>query len=46
MTDRGEVHDDPLVFAMRDRISWGLGAVITIAFCAAVLMPPGLLPSG
>ncbi len=46
MTDRGEVHDDPLVFAARDRISWALGAVIAIAFCAAVLMPPGLLPSG
>jgi 4-hydroxybenzoate polyprenyltransferase len=46
MTDRGEVHDDPLVFAVRDRISWGLGAVIAIAFSAAVLMPPGLLPAG
>ena len=43
MADRGEVHDDPLVFAARDRMSWALGAVIATAFCAAVLMPPGLL---
>jgi 4-hydroxybenzoate polyprenyltransferase len=46
MADRGEVHDDPLVFAMRDRVSWGLGVVVAIAFAAAVLMPPGLLPVG
>nr|MBW4025439.1 UbiA family prenyltransferase [Pseudomonadota bacterium] len=46
MTDRGEVHDDPLVFAARDRISWLLGVLVAIAFVAAVLMPPGLLPSG
>lgn len=45
MTDRGEVHDDPLVFAATDRISWAVGAAIAIAFCAAVLLPTGLLPS-
>jgi len=43
MTDRGEVHDDPLVFAARDKISWLLGIVIAIAFGAAVLLPPYLL---
>jgi 4-hydroxybenzoate polyprenyltransferase len=46
MTDRGEVHDDPLVFAARDRISWLLGAVVAIAFAAAVVMPPGLVHAG
>ena len=46
MTDRGEVHDDPLVFAAGDRISWLLGLVVALAFGAAVLMPPGLLPAG
>ena len=44
MTDRGEVHDDPLVFAATDRISWAVGAVIAIAFLAAVVTPPGLFP--
>jgi 4-hydroxybenzoate polyprenyltransferase len=46
MTDRGEVHDDPLVFAATDRISWALGAVVAVAFCAAVFLPRGLFPSG
>ena len=44
MADRGEVHDDPLVFAVADRISWAVGAVIAIAFAAAVLAPRGFLP--
>ncbi|HTI01917.1 MAG TPA: UbiA family prenyltransferase [Acidisoma sp.] len=44
MTDRGEVHDDPLIFAATDRVSWGVASVIAIAFCAAVLLPRGLIP--
>jgi hypothetical protein len=46
MTDRGEVHDDPLIFAATDRVSWGVASVIAIAFCAAALLPRGLFPSG
>jgi 4-hydroxybenzoate polyprenyltransferase/phosphoserine phosphatase len=42
--DRGDVHDDPLVYAMRDRISWAVGAVVAAAFLAAMVAPPGLIP--
>jgi 4-hydroxybenzoate polyprenyltransferase len=42
--DRGEVHDDPLVFAVRDRISWVVGAVIAVAFAAAMILPPKFIP--
>jgi len=45
LADRGEVHDDPLVFALRDRISWVVGAVVAAAFIAAMVAPPGLIPS-
>lgn len=42
-TDRGEMHDDPLVYAFRDRASWLIGAVIALSFAAAVLLPPDTL---
>ena len=42
--DRGDVHDDPLVYAMRDRISWAVGAVVAAAFLAAMVAPPGIIP--
>jgi 4-hydroxybenzoate polyprenyltransferase len=35
--DRGEMHDDPLAFALKDPISWAVGAVAAAAFAAAVL---------
>lgn len=44
MADRGEMHDDPLIFAFRDRTSWVAGAVAAASFAAAVLMPANLLP--
>jgi hypothetical protein len=39
-TARGEMHDDPIVFAMRDRGSrWAVAAMLILTF-AAQLMPP------
>ena len=32
---RGEMHDDPVVFAATDRQSWALAAVVVIAFLVA-----------
>lgn len=36
--DRGEMHDDPLAFAFKDRLSWLIGAIAAAAFAAAVLL--------
>lgn len=44
MADRGEVHDDPLVFAIRDRISWVVGAIVAGAFAAAAFAPTKFIP--
>jgi 4-hydroxybenzoate polyprenyltransferase len=44
MTERGEMHDDPLIFAFRDKTSLAIGALTGLAFIAAVIMPPNLLP--
>jgi 4-hydroxybenzoate polyprenyltransferase len=38
-TARGRMHDDPIVFAVRDRISWVIGAAVLIVFLAAGPMP-------
>ncbi len=38
-TSRGEMHDDPIVFSIKDRISWALGACTAAAFVASVLLP-------
>jgi 4-hydroxybenzoate polyprenyltransferase len=38
--DRGEIHDDPLIFAFRDRASWMIGLVLAAAFAGAALAPP------
>ncbi|MBI3437491.1 MAG: UbiA family prenyltransferase [Proteobacteria bacterium] len=35
--DRGEMHDDPLAFALKDRTSWAVGALVVAAFAAAVI---------
>ena len=32
---RGDMHDDPVAFAIRDRTSWGLGVLVMLAFFAA-----------
>jgi 4-hydroxybenzoate polyprenyltransferase len=36
--DRGEMHDDPLAFALKDPTSWVVGALAAAAFAAAVLL--------
>ena len=32
---RGDMHDDPIVFALKDRVSWFVGILFVIAFCTA-----------
>jgi hypothetical protein len=44
LAQRGDVHDDPLVFAMHDRVSWIIGALVALAFVAALLAPPDFIP--
>lgn len=34
-THRGEVHDDPVVFALRDRVSLGIGAITAVVVVLA-----------
>ena len=36
LSNRGDLHDDPLVFALTDRISWASGACIVAVLAAAV----------
>jgi 4-hydroxybenzoate polyprenyltransferase len=36
--DRGEMHDDPLAFAIKDPVSWVVGAFVAAAFAAAVIL--------
>jgi len=42
-TSRGEMHDDPIVFAARDRWSWATAVFAAACFGAAATIPPGLL---
>jgi hypothetical protein len=36
-TSRGRMHDDPLVYALRDPFSWGVGAsILGIGIAATV----------
>lgn len=37
LANRGEMHDDPVVFALKDRVSHALGAALAIAFLLALL---------
>lgn len=39
MADRGEMHDDPLIFAFRDRTSIVAGLIAAAGFVAAALAP-------
>jgi 4-hydroxybenzoate polyprenyltransferase len=32
---RGQMHDDPIVFAIKDRVSWAVAALLTALFVAA-----------
>jgi hypothetical protein len=36
--DRGEMHDDPLAFAIKDPVSWAVGAFVAAAFAAAMIL--------
>jgi 4-hydroxybenzoate polyprenyltransferase/phosphoserine phosphatase len=38
LCQRGRLHDDPVAFAMKDRASLALGAVMTAGFAAALLL--------
>ena len=40
---RGQLHDDPVAFALKDRTSLLLGAMMGLAFIAALLIPVGSL---
>jgi len=42
-TERGEMHDDPLVYAFRDKASWLIGAIAAVSFAAAALLPADTL---
>jgi 4-hydroxybenzoate polyprenyltransferase len=37
LANRGEMHDDPVVFALKDRVSLGLGAALGAAFLLALV---------
>jgi hypothetical protein len=43
LTERGKMHDDPVVFAFRDRPSLILAGVTGLAFVAAVVTPQELV---
>jgi len=41
LANRGELDDDPVVFAIKDPQSIAIGIVLAIGFIAAVTLPPG-----
>lgn len=41
---RGEMHDDPIVFAARDKWSWAVAAFAGACFAGAVMAPANLIP--
>lgn len=41
LANRGELDDDPVVFAVKDPQSLAIGALLALGFLAAVLLPPG-----
>jgi 4-hydroxybenzoate polyprenyltransferase len=43
LANRGELHDDPVVFAMKDRQSLFMGAMLAIGFAFAAFSPPETL---
>jgi 4-hydroxybenzoate polyprenyltransferase len=42
--ERGELDDDPVIFAFRDRGSWACAALVALFWIFAVTGVPGLLP--
>lgn len=43
LANRGELHDDPVVFAVKDPQSLAAGAVLATSFAAAAFLPEGSL---
>ena len=43
LTERGAMHDDPVVFAFRDNVSLMVGVMTGLAFMLAVLGPAGVV---
>jgi 4-hydroxybenzoate polyprenyltransferase len=41
LANRGELHDDPVVFALKDPQSLMIGGILAAGMLAAVLLPPG-----
>ena len=41
-SQRGELRDDPVAFALKDKISLLLGALMVVSFAAALFSPTGL----
>ena len=39
ISQRGQLHDDPVAFALKDSTSLSLGVLMTLAFLAALLVP-------
>jgi 4-hydroxybenzoate polyprenyltransferase/phosphoserine phosphatase len=37
LAQRGELNDDPVAFAVKDKVSWLLGAIVGVSFLAATL---------
>jgi hypothetical protein len=35
LAHRGEMHDDPVIFALQDRLSLAIGALLALVFWAA-----------
>jgi hypothetical protein len=35
LAHRGELHDDPVLFAIKDRVSWIVGALVALVLVAA-----------
>jgi 4-hydroxybenzoate polyprenyltransferase len=39
ITHRGNMHDDPVLFALKDRVSWAVAALIAVLFVLATVVP-------
>lgn len=45
-TARGEMHDDPIVYSVRDWVSWLIGACVLAAYAAATVGRPSWMQLG
>ena len=39
ITHRGEMHDDPIIFAIKDRVSWAVVFLVALVFVLARVLP-------